>query len=686
MADTGPPEGSAPNKFTSALQAWAQIDLPSLQQKLDEQGHQIKEEQKASLLSRKTLAGKTKEFKKLPDEEKPEAVKALLKLYQNEIDSLTTKRTNVEKHFFAFYRVMAEAPNPQPLLEASLDTVAGSQEAEAYKKEIDSLKDELARRADYDKMKQRMLHAEQKAAETLSAKLAAKDAEYQALIDEKETNWAQKEKGMHAQLAAARNTIEELRTSKEVTELQLSSQSAGDNSGGLAAVLAELEMATRDAEFSKKRVIELENRNETLRRDVSALKSQLEDSSHQKEAEGRIYELEGENARALASLAQLRSRVDESRLELQERRELYERKVQQLGAEVRQLKQQAEATSDYHEVKQELHFLRQLEFGTDNDADENGDRGGTERPQDAELDSLLMQRNKALTRELADIRAEHDGLVEQIRGLETAVHRSAAELQTAHAQNERLERDLQEAVESHRFNDNASMILGVSRYTRYTGSGPMGGAAAEDSPPLLILPIVTKQRDRFRDRCTELEDEVRKHNAVVGEYKRQTAQLKRDNEELYERTRYLAAHSGPAGSSSAAKGRRFQPRPNADIDTNPYRQAYETKLHPMEQFRVLEQERISLRLSPAERLFILLTRAVLATRVTRMLFLVYIAGLHLVVMFVTIYAMSLNTAMIHEVGLQTSTGGVARAGLGGGGIAQVGGDGGAGLAGMEGLG
>lgn len=643
-SDNGGTAQTPPNKFASALQAWSEIDLPNLQKKLDEQGLEIKREQKLSLVSRKNLAAKTREFKKLPDPEKLESLKLLLKLYQNENDSLTTKRTNVEKYFFSFYRVMAEAPDPRPLLEASLASVISSSEAETYKKEISDLKDELARRADYDQLKQRMLESEQKAAETLGAKLTAKEDEYKALIDEKESNWQEKEKGLRDQLASAKNTIEELRTSKEVTELQLSSQSSGAVPADLAAVLAELEMATRDAEFSKKRSIELENRNENLRRELSMLKSKLDAGDFQKESTQKMFELESENARALATLSQVRSKLQDAQKHLRDKSELYERQTNQLAVEVRGLKARLEATNDYDELKQELHILRQLEFGTGDDENELGS---------PEFDSLLMQRNRALTKELADMRSQHDGLVETIQRLEQAAENTSTELHHAHSINRKLERDLQEAVEAHRFNDNASMISGVSRFT-----GMTRGTASSDEPQS-ILPIVTKQRDRFRDRCTELEEEVRKQTAVIGEYKRQVRQLKNDNEELYERTRYLASN-GTSGS-----GRRvFQPKPNMDLENNPYRQSYESKLHPIEQFRMQEQERISSRLSPAERLFISLTRAVLATRATRMLFLIYCVGLHCVVMIVTIYAMSLNTTMLPEVGLNSSTGGVANGLLG----------------------
>lgn len=243
------------NVFGNALQSWIEIDLPSLQKKLDEQGIELKEEQKSSLLSRKNLASKTKEFKKLEDSEKLTQFQKLLKLYQNEIDNLTNKNKTVENYFFGIYRNLAEAPDPRPLLEMSLDSVIESKETLSLRKEVDKLTDELAKKADYDNLKQRLLQNEQKAAELLSSKLNAKEDEFKSLIDEKESNWIQKEKQLQNQIKIAQKQIEELRTSNEVTELKLDNQNklAGDNGANTSAsVLAELDIVTRDAESSKK--------------------------------------------------------------------------------------------------------------------------------------------------------------------------------------------------------------------------------------------------------------------------------------------------------------------------------------------------------------------------------------------------------------------------------------------------
>lgn len=657
--------------FGNALQTWIEIDLPSLQKKLDEQGIELKEDQKASLLSRKNLASKTKEFKKLEDSEKLNQFKSLLKLYQNEIDNLTTKNKMVESYFFGIYRSLAEAPDPRPLLEMSLDSVIESKETLSLRKEVDRLTDELAKRADYDNLKQRLLQNEQKAAELLSLKLNAKEDEFKSIIDEKESNWLEKENHLKDQIKIAQRQIEELRTSNEVTELKLDNQNKQTGRDGVSAsTLAELEIVTRDAEASKKRVFELEKRNEDLRRELSKSQNDIEIKLIKEDYSKRVSELEGENVLLVANLNQTRKKLQDSDKEHALKTDSLNRDISSMELEIKNLKLQLDKASDYEEIKGELQLLRQIEFGHGDEDDETGNAN-------AKVDSILIERNKSLTQQLADHRAQHDDLNSKIVSLEAQVESSLAEVNRLKELNEKLENDLanlQDVASSNRFNDNASLISGMSRMTRPNGrsgsiiSGHPGnnsfgsglGIVAEDSPS--ILPIITKQRDRFREKNNELEEELRKQFNLVNELKRQNNSLKKDNEELYERTRYLASFQTPGtrNITTTSTGRKFlNPKPNTDLESNPYQQSYELKLHPIEQFRMREQERINSRLSPLERLFISITRAVLTTRTTRMLFLAYCLGLHIIVMFVTIYAMNLLTTLIPEVGKNTSTGGIA---------------------------
>jgi homeobox protein cut-like len=71
------PEGA--NKFQRAIAAWRGIDLSSTIAKLDSTASDLVAQQRDSLVQRKDLAQKTKDFRKLDDSSKLAEYKGLLK-------------------------------------------------------------------------------------------------------------------------------------------------------------------------------------------------------------------------------------------------------------------------------------------------------------------------------------------------------------------------------------------------------------------------------------------------------------------------------------------------------------------------------------------------------------------------------------------------------------------------------
>lgn len=655
-ADTAPHDvGLTPNKpFEDALQAWTEIDLPGLQNRLDKQGIELRTEQKQSLSNRKELAKQTKDFKKLDDATKLTELKPLLKLYQNEIDALANKQKRAENFFFGFYRIIAEAPDPKPLLQLSIDSVAKQQENAKLRDEIVRLKEDLAKKADYDMLKQRLLRNEQNTTELIASKVKAREQELKAIYEEKETNWANAEKQHQSQVAAYKASIEELKTSKEITELQLSNThntQLNDGQSSSATIVVELNLLTREVENWKKRVFDLEKRNETLRQELSASQSESSRVALEDEYSQKLASLESENVLLLADLKQRKEKLTALQAEHEAEALAASRELQRTLQELKNLKERLDETSDYDEIKRELALMRQIEFGDQ-----------VEQSDDSQLDSLLVTRNKALTKELAEYRSVHESMTSQIADLEAKMNETNQKLENANGLITKLEADLSSVRDNGMmFADNASLISGMTRGTRGR-SGLISGIQNFDDSS--ILPIITQQRDRFREKNKALEEDAKRLVQTISELKRKNKQLQKDNEDLYERTRYMAALKTNQFAESAAQSqsrRAFTPRSNARDLENPYHAKYESKLHPIEQFRQREQERVNSRLSPLERLFIFVTRSILATRATRMLFLTYCVFLHCVVMFTTVYSVNMSTRMIPEVGLNHSTGGIADA-------------------------
>ena len=155
-----------------------------------------------------------------------------------------------------------------------------------------------------------------------------------------------------------------------------------------------------------------------------------------------------------------------------------------------------------------------------------------------------------------------------------------------------------------------------------------------------ILPMITAQRDRFKKKIAELEQELQKQYQAVSSLRSEVASLQKDNLSLYEKTRYVSTYnrSGVPATSGASYG--ANPNPThisvgdspSGLSLDRYRSAYESNISPFAAFRGRESARAFKKMSLPERAIFQVTRMVLATRTSRNLFALYCLGLHVLVL------------------------------------------------------
>ena len=156
--------------------------------------------------------------------------------------------------------------------------------------------------------------------------------------------------------------------------------------------------------------------------------------------------------------------------------------------------------------------------------------------------------------------------------------------------------------------DHATAYAGsVVGSTRYTLRAPANRPASPTSPiigsredlfspksatpEVSILPIITQQRDRFRTRNTELEQDLRKQLTIISTLRGDLASLQKDNLSLYEKVRYLQHYTKNAASNGDVdvleEGVRATgtARPSEGIGMERYRNTYEESLTPFQVFR-----------------------------------------------------------------------------------------------------
>ncbi|KAG9127497.1 hypothetical protein FRC07_013035 [Ceratobasidium sp. 392] len=577
--------------FTQALSVWKEVGLSELQKKLDTQGLELVENQKESVVGRKGLADKTKEFKKLPEEEKPEAFKGLLKAYQNEIDFLTKRCKASDNAFLGVYKLLAEAPDPYPLLNSVVDMMVKVSEAQDKEIELQALKGENAelRRqvAELGDAKKKADTLEEKMDSVIQARVSQKENELNATYDEKMRNYEDREQDLQRQLTLTKSQLQDLRASHDTSQAKLLDHSQRQEQE-VDAKLAEMDLIVADLERANSRVAAVERRNEILRAEIEGLRTGSDSVQRIQSLESQLIESDAEAQRLRVAFEELKRSTSESMNTVEKQLSEAEKTCSARAAEIEGLRTRMKQYADYDEIKRELGIMKFVEFGQDDDEDApmpdpNADKANLQQGQS--LEGLLMAKNRKLLEELTKIRVLHSELEASLQAVSEEVVHTRTELDKQTSLNERLENDL--------LHINQRPSNGVAEKTEST-LGPQDGLAGLNlgnksndtersvtpQPDNSILPIVTSQRDRFRQRNAELEEELRKQFDSISELRGEVKSLQSDNMKLYEKVRYMQSYrdEGSASWSSLTA-------PQASNDLGKYRTMYEDSLNPFQAFR-----------------------------------------------------------------------------------------------------
>ncbi|KAJ3803282.1 CASP C terminal-domain-containing protein [Lentinula aff. detonsa] len=653
--------------FSGALATWREINLSEFQKTLDAQGIEIVDNQKESLLGRKALADKTKDFKKIPDEDKLGAFKALLKAYQTEIDNLTKRAKISESAFLNVYKVLAEAVDPYPLLEAAVDQTVKASEVRDLETELRRLRDENAelRRRSQDlsnveaarkKAEAKTEQLEQKMEEMIQERINQKENEFNATYDEKLRNYEDREQDLRRQLSLTKNQLRDLRMSNESNQAKLLDHSQRQDQE-VVEKLAEVDMIVADLERANSRVAALERRNEMLRAEAETMRGDSESSERVKSLNAQVTSLESELERITRTLDTHKAVTAEMESSLRKKIDDTSKDLQRKVAEVDQLKQRLKRYNDYDEIKRELDIMKYVEFaGFEDDTEEDqpspeGYETGVQLPnpnadkanaqQGKSLEALLATKNKRLLEELTKFRILHGELEASLHHAQGDLEATSAELEKQRSLNEKLENDLlslNKPTGNVTPSGSSDVLAGLEVGQRVTlessaRSTPVPFASSADNT---ILPIVTSQRDRFRQRNAELEEELRKQFHAISELRAEMKNLQSDNLKLYEKVRYMQSYREESGGRAVTSQLDPLPAPAGGADDmGVYRARYEANINPFEAFRGREATRAIQNLNPIERGVLILTQTILGNRRARTFFIFYTLSLHLLVMYTT---------------------------------------------------
>lgn len=257
---------------------------------------------------------------------------------------------------------MSEAPDPYPLLEASVDSLVASEETvpkltsekEHLQKSVERLTSQLE---ETEKRLEEERTARQKLEESQESKIREIESTWSAVLSEKTNNWEAKEKSFEEKIENQDRLLKELKASLEVSQ-RLGREDEGDSTRN-AATAAELEIVTSELEKTSLRLAEVEARNEQLRLELAqAVSHPQTEQKISVEDDPAYLRLQSENSSLLRKLDAARFDRDTERHEWESKLRQAERLNAKITAEKEELRAKLEKCADYEEIRRELEVIK----------------------------------------------------------------------------------------------------------------------------------------------------------------------------------------------------------------------------------------------------------------------------------------------------------------------------------------
>eukprot|EP00095_Tigriopus_kingsejongensis_P008178 snap_masked-scaffold405_size181423-processed-gene-0.9 protein:Tk08178 transcript:snap_masked-scaffold405_size181423-processed-gene-0.9-mRNA-1 annotation:"protein casp-like" len=149
------------------------------------------------------------------------------------------------------------------------------------------------------------------------------------------------------------------------------------------------------------------------------------------------------------------------------------------------------------------------------------------------------------------------------------------------------------------------------------------GADGDYDSNAALLPIVQAQRERYRQRNEELEENFTKQSGQLSLLQNQIQDLQSDNVKLYEKIRYIQGYGGQRESSAATS--------TAVSVESRYKSQYDQKMDPFSTFSQQEKQKRYSQLNVFEKIILSFVQIVLANKTARLFMFAYALLLHVLV-------------------------------------------------------
>lgn len=645
------PASSSPIPVVSNF--WREFDLEKERSVLDEQGLRIAENQENSQKNRRKLAESTRDFKKASPDEKLNLFNSLLKGYQEEVDNLTKRAKFGENAFLNIYQKLYEAPDPYPALasiaeqdmklsELESENRKMKVELEEFRTEATHLKNQQAtiRRLE-ERNRQLEQQMEEKVKEIVEMKQRSLAEENQKTLEVLK----ERERLLQDQLRQAKESVSNMQKLHELAQSQmfeLRAQSEEDT----AAKQSEVSLLMDEVERAQTLLLSLEREKGLLR---SKLQS-ANDENGQKKSDNLDSNSILENSLSAKEkiISELNMELHNIEITLSNEREQHVNEIKRLNAllnekdlALEEIKKEllARPTAKLvDDLRKKVKILQAVGYNSIEAEDWEVATSGEEM---SKLESLLLDKNRKMEHELTQLKVK---LSEKTSLLETAegkIVELTAKVNEQQRLIQKLEDDILKGYSSKErkgslFEDWDLLDNGATETSQRAEQKHVSPDQEQNS----MLKVICNQRDRFRARLRETEEEVKQLKEKIGLLTVELEKTKADNVKLYGKIRYVQDYNLEKVVSRGSKkhSEDLESGFSSDVESK-YKKIYEDDINPFAAFSKKERDQRYKELGIRDKITLSSGRFLLGNRYARTFAFFYTIGLHVLV-FTCLYRMS----------------------------------------------
>ncbi|KAK3007249.1 hypothetical protein RJ639_016149 [Escallonia herrerae] len=543
------------------------------------------------------------DFKKASAEEKLSLFNSLLKGYQEEVDNITKRAKFGENAFLNIYQKLYEAPDPYPVLasvaekdlklsELESENRKMKVELEEYRTEATHLKNQQAtiRRLE-ERTRQLEQQMEEKVKEVVEIKQRSLAEENQKTLEVLK----EREQLLQDQLRQAQDSVSNMQKLHELAQSQLfeyRAQSEEDR----AAKQSEVNLLMDEVERAQTRLLSLE-------REKGVLRSQLQ-SANEENGDRRSEDMDP-NSILENSLSAKEKVISELNMELHSvestlsnEREQHINEIKKLNAllnekdfaleEIKKELQARPTAKLVDDLRKKVKIMQAVGYNSIEAEDWEVATSGEEM---SKLESLLLDKNRKMEHELTQLKVKLSEKTSLLEKAESMIAELTAKVNEQQRLIQKLEDDILKGYSSKDrkgtlFDDwDLSESKAEPSEETFAKQNSEQKHVSSDQDQSSMLKVICSQRDRFRTRLRETEEEIRRLKEKIGVLTTELERTKADNVKLYGKIRYVQDYNLEKVVSRGTKkhAEDLESGFGSDVESK-YKKIYEDDINPFAAF------------------------------------------------------------------------------------------------------